>query len=194
MRRRWYGRTHIAPPHHSILPHPAPHAEPAGAGHPLWLPLAERRRQGGHEAPHRRRGCQRSDGPAPADSLFCLSPCVRYCRSRFPLARRRGASDTMDLEELLIRNKEATYMLKVTGDSMIEAGLLPGDLVLVERRADAKDGDIVIAQIDQGWTMKYFRKRGRKIWLEPANKKYKPIYPAQELKIAAVVIAAIRKY
>ena len=77
---------------------------------------------------------------------------------------------------------------------MIEAGLLPGDLVLVERRADAKDGDIVIAQIDQGWTMKYFRKRGRKIWLEPANKKYHPITPTQELTIAAIVIAAIRKY
>jgi SOS-response transcriptional repressor LexA len=85
-------------------------------------------------------------------------------------------------------------MLKVTGDSMIEAGLLPGDLVLVERRVDAKDGDIVIAQIDQGWTMKYLRRRGRKLWLEPANKKYKPLYPVQELKIAAVVIASIRKY
>lgn len=112
----------------------------------------------------------------------------------FPSPAEEELGDTMDLEEFLIRNKEATYMLKVTGDSMIEAGLLPGDLVLVERRSDAKNGDIVIAQIDQGWTMKYFRKRGRKIWLEPANKKYKPIYPAQELKIAAIVIAAIRKY
>jgi len=65
--------------------------------------------------------------------------------------------------------------------------------VLVERRSDAKDGDIVIAQIDQGWTMKYLRKRGRKCWLEPANKKYHPIHPTQELKIAAIVIAAIRK-
>ena len=112
----------------------------------------------------------------------------------FPSPAEEELGDTMDLEGFLIRNKEATYMLKVTGDSMIEAGLLPGDLVLVERRADAKDGDIVIAQIDQGWTMKYFRKRGRKIWLEPANKKYQPISPAQELKIAAIVIAAIRKY
>ena len=112
----------------------------------------------------------------------------------FPSPAEEELGDTMDLEEFLIRNKEATYMLKVTGDSMIEAGLLPGDLVLVERRSDAKDGDIVIAQIDQGWTMKYLRKRGRKFWLEPANTKYKPLYPLQELKIAAVVIAAIRKY
>ena len=112
----------------------------------------------------------------------------------FPSPAEEELGDTLDLDEFLIRNKEATYMLKVTGDSMIEAGLMPGDLVLVERRADAKDGDIVIAQIDQGWTMKYFRKRGRKIWLEPANKKYKPIYPVHELHIAAIVIAAVRKY
>lgn len=112
----------------------------------------------------------------------------------FPSPAEEELGDTMDLEEFLIRNKDATYMLKVTGDSMIDAGLLPGDLVLVERHADAKDGDIVIAQIDQGWTMKYLRKRGRKLWLEPANKKYRPIYPSQELKIAAIVIAAIRKY
>ena len=112
----------------------------------------------------------------------------------FPSPAEEELGDTLDLEEFLIRNKEATYMLKVTGDSMIEAGLLPGDLVLVERRSDAKNGDIVIAQIDQGWTLKYLRKRGRKIWLEPANKKYKPISPTQELKIAAIVIAAIRKY
>jgi len=104
----------------------------------------------------------------------------------FPSPAEEELGDTMNLDEFLIRNKETTYMLKVTGDSMIEAGLLPGDLVLVERRSDAKDGDIVIAQIDQGWTMKYLRKRGRKCWLEAANKKYHPIHPTQELKIAAI--------
>jgi repressor LexA len=112
----------------------------------------------------------------------------------FPSPAEEALGDTLDLDEFLIRNKEATYMLKVTGDSMIDAGLLPGDLVLVERRSDAKDGDIVIAQIDRGWTLKTFRKRGRKIWLEPANKKYQPIYPTHELQIAAIVTAAIRKY
>jgi len=112
----------------------------------------------------------------------------------FPSPAEEALGDTIDLDEFLIRNKEATYMLKVTGDSMIEAGLLPGDLVLVERRSDAKDGDIVIAQVDGGWTLKYFRKRGRKVYLEPANAHYQPIYPTAELKIAAVVIAAIRKY
>jgi SOS-response transcriptional repressor LexA len=50
----------------------------------------------------------------------------------------------------------------------------PGDMVLVERGLEPHDGDMVIAQIDHSWTMKYFRQRGRQAYLEAANKKYKP--------------------
>jgi repressor LexA len=112
----------------------------------------------------------------------------------FPSPAEEELGDTMALDEFLIKNKEATYMLKVTGDSMRDAGILAGDMVLVERGLEPHDGDIVIAQIDHAWTMKYLRKRGRKVWLEPANKRYKPIVPTEELKIVAVVIAVIRKY
>ena len=112
----------------------------------------------------------------------------------FPSPAEEELGDTMDLDEFLIKNKEATYILKVTGDSMNGAGILPGDMVLVERGLEPHDGDIVIAQIDHSWTMKYFRKRGRKVYLEAANKRYKPFYPKEELKIAAVVIGVIRKY
>jgi repressor LexA len=112
----------------------------------------------------------------------------------FPSPAEEELGDTMDLDEFLIKNKEATYILKVTGDSMNGAGILPGDMVLVERGLEPNDGDIVIAQIDHSWTMKYFRKRGQQAYLEAANKKYKPFYPKEELKIAAVVIGVIRKY
>jgi SOS regulatory protein LexA len=112
----------------------------------------------------------------------------------FPSPAEEELSDTIDLDEFLIKNKEATYMLKVTGDSMRDAGILPGDMVLVERGLEAHDGDIVIAHVDHAWTLKYLRKRSRKVWLEAANKRYKPIFPKEELKIAAVVIAVIRKY
>lgn len=112
----------------------------------------------------------------------------------FPSPAEEALGDTMDLDEFLIKNKEATYLLKVTGDSMNGAGILPGDVVLVERGLEPRDGDIVIAQIDHAWTMKYFRKQGRKVYLEAANKRYKPFYPKEELKIAAVVIGVIRKY
>ena len=94
--------------------------------------------------------------------------------------------DTMSLEEFLIGRPESTYMLKVQGDSMVDAGIMPGDMVLVERGVKEKDGDIVIAEVDGEWTMKHYRKRGRKVCLEAANRKYKPIFPKQELRIAAV--------
>ena len=64
----------------------------------------------------------------------------------------------------------------------------------MERRNEAKNGDIVIAEVDSEWTMKYFRKRGRQVFLEPGNKTYTPIVPRKRLRIAAVVIAVIRKY
>ena len=59
---------------------------------------------------------------------------------------------------------------------------------------NAKDGDIVIAEVDGGWTMKYFKKKGNLIYLKPANKNYSPIYPQYDLKVAAIVKGVIRKY
>ncbi len=102
--------------------------------------------------------------------------------------------ETINLEEHLIRNPQATYLLRVQGESMLEAGILPGDAVLVERRETAKTGDIVIAEVDGEWTMKVFRKRGRRVSLEPANPRYSTIVPQQRLRIAAVVLAVIRTY
>ena len=112
----------------------------------------------------------------------------------FPSAAEEELVDTMSLDEFLIGNKEASYILRVKGDSMIDAGIHEGDMVIVERSDQAKDGQIVIAEVDGEWTIKYFRKRGGTVFLEPANKKLQPIYPAAELKIAAVVKAVIRKY
>ena len=100
----------------------------------------------------------------------------------------------MNLEGYLIRKPEATYLLRVRGDSMVDADILPGDLVLVERGAEPHDGEIVIAQIDGEWTLKYFRREGNKVYLQPANGRFQPFYPKEELTIAAVVKAVIRKY
>src|SRR5262249_14515283 len=126
--------------------------------------------------------------------LFSAIPLLGTVTAGFPSPAEEELADTMTLDEFLITNKEATYILKVDGESMIEAGILPGDLLLVERGVDPRDGDIVIAQVDREWTMKYFRKRGRTVFLEAANKEYQPIYPTEELQIAAVVRAVIRKY
>ena len=112
----------------------------------------------------------------------------------FPSPAEEELVDTISLDEYLIDNRDATFMLKVSGDSMVGAGIIEGDMVLADRSVTPRPGDIVIAEVDSEWTMKYLRKTGQKMWLEAANKKYKPIYPQEELKIAAVVKAVIRKY
>ncbi|MEK7136409.1 MAG: transcriptional repressor LexA [Patescibacteria group bacterium] len=127
-------------------------------------------------------------------SSFGEIPVLGLVKAGFPSAVEEEQTDTMSLDDFLIQKKESTYILEVDGDSMIDAHIEPGDLVIAERTERAKDGQIVIAEVDGEFTMKYFRQTGNKIWLEPANKKYKPIYPENDLKITAVVKGVIRKY
>jgi repressor LexA len=121
-------------------------------------------------------------------------PMLGFVTAGFPATVEEELADTVNLDDLLIKNKPLTYMLEVDGDSMIDAHIEKGDMVLVEKATIAKDGQIVIAEVDGEFTMKYFRKEGNKVWLEPANKNYKPIYPERSLNINAVVKAVIRKY
>jgi len=112
----------------------------------------------------------------------------------FPSPAEEELVDTLSLDDFLIQNREATFLLKVSGDSMSGAGILPGDMVIVDKGQTAKNGDIVIAQVDGEWTMKYIRKRGDSLTLLAANPKYQPIRPKNELKVAGVVTAVVRKY
>ena len=121
-------------------------------------------------------------------------PMLGFVTAGFPATVEEELADTVNLDDLLIKNKPLTYMLEVDGDSMIDAHIERGDMILVEKTNQAKDGQIVIAEVDGEWTMKYFRKDGAKVWLEPANKNYKPIYPKYSLNINAVLKAVIRKY
>lgn len=117
-----------------------------------------------------------------------------FIQAGFPSPAEEELVDTLSLDEFLIQNPEATYLLKVSGDSMTGAGIHPGDLVLVERGRAVKTGDIVVAQTDNEWTMKYYDKKGNVVTLKSANPKYPPIRPREELVIGGVVIACIRKY
>jgi repressor LexA len=122
-------------------------------------------------------------------------PLLGYVEAGLPAVAEQEFLDTLDIDSYLVNNKESSYFLRVKGDSMIEAGIHEGDLVLVERGKQAKLDDIVIAEVDGEYTMKYLRqKKSGNYYLEPANKNYKPIYPTTALNIAAVVKAVIRKY
>ena len=135
-----------------------------------------------------------SSGRLIPNRLIGEIPLLGLVEAGIPTSAEEHVLDTMSIEDYLIKEKDSTYMLRVKGDSMIEAGIHEGDLVIAVRRSDAKDGDIVIAEVDGGWTMKYFRKKGEVVYLEPANQAYSPIYPEYDLHIGAVVKGVIRKY
>jgi len=84
--------------------------------------------------------------------------------------------------------------VKVIGDSMKNAGLLPGDFVIVDSaKKEPRDGEIVIAETDDGVTVKRFRKEGARIWLQPENENYPPLVPEGEMRILGGVIGSFRK-
>jgi repressor LexA len=112
----------------------------------------------------------------------------------FPTFVEASDMETITLDDWLVGDKTATFMLKVKGESMIEAGIMDGDYVIVERGREPKLGDIVLANVDSGWTLKYYQKEKGKVVLVPANKKFKNIYPKENLEIPAVVVSVVRKY
>lgn len=112
----------------------------------------------------------------------------------FPTDALEQELDTLSLDEYLIKNPAESFMLRVSGDSMIDEGIRPDDLVIVERGRDPKTGDVVLAQIDGEWTLKFFERRGGKVRLIPGNKNYPVLEPKTELKIPGVVTSVIRKY
>jgi repressor LexA len=128
-------------------------------------------------------------------NLFTSIKKLGVVEAGFPSPAEEELLDTMTLDEWLIQRREATYMLEVKGQSMINAGIRPGDTALVERGRQPKHGDIVIACVDGKWTMKFYHLlAGKKIALVPANPKFPTIYPKEELRVEAIVTAIIRKY
>jgi len=135
-----------------------------------------------------------SSGKLAPSKIFGEVAVLGLVKAGMPSAVEEELHDTVSLDDYLIEKKESTYMLEVDGDSMIDAHIAEGDRVLVERTNKVQDGEIVIAEVDGEFTMKYFRQLGSKVWLEPANTKYKPIYPTESLNITGKVKAVIRKF
>jgi len=121
-------------------------------------------------------------------------PFVGNVAAGFPSPAEEELRDNISFDDYLVNNRASSFVLSVTGDSMIGEGIKEKDLVIVERGREPKNGDIILAEVDGHWTMKYFRKKGKKITLEAANPKYPPITPQEELRIAGVITAVVRKY
>lgn len=124
---------------------------------------------------------------------FHAVPRVGHVRAGFAAPAEEEIADTISIGEYLLRRPEASYLLTVEGDSMQGAGIHHGDTVVFERTQDFKPGDIVVALTEDGYTLKYLRKKRGRYCLEAANENYPDLYP-REGEIVGVVVSALRKY
>lgn len=121
-------------------------------------------------------------------------PLLGFIAAGKPLEPYTDPNATLDIPPNWISGKRRVFALQVKGDSMIEEGILDGDYVIVEEQEEAKNGDIVVALLENGFaTLKKFYKEVTRVRLEPANSKMKPIF-VKNVQIQGRVIAIIRRY
>ncbi len=121
-------------------------------------------------------------------------PMVGEIQAGFPSPAEEELRDIISLDEFLVTRPESSFLLQVSGDSMIDEGIREGDLVIIEKGREPKNGDIVVAEVDGEWTLKYFRREGNDVVLEAANARYPVIRAKAELRVGGVLSAVIRKY
>ena len=117
-------------------------------------------------------------------------------KAGFPSASESDREYPLDLNELMVRNAMSTYFVRVDGDSMQPAGIFAKDILVVDRSLTPYDKSIVVASVNNEFTVKYFRKQNGKVWLQAANKNYADIHFSgeMELKIFGVVTGLVRKF
>jgi DNA polymerase V len=120
---------------------------------------------------------------------FFLSPVP----AGFPSPASDYIDKSIDLNEILIKNKVATFLVRALGDSMVEAGIFSGDILIVDKSITPANKNIVVAILNGEFTVKRFIKNGNKILLQPENKKYRNIEISEEddFKIWGVVTFVI---
>ena len=112
----------------------------------------------------------------------------------FPSPAEDHAIERVDLNKVLIKHPQATFLMRVRGDSMREAGIDDGDVVLGDRAIKATHGHVVVAVVDGEFTVKRLWQRGRNVKLQPANPTYPDILPrdGQTIEVWGVVTNAIK--
>ncbi|HSE29319.1 MAG TPA: translesion error-prone DNA polymerase V autoproteolytic subunit [Candidatus Saccharimonadales bacterium] len=117
-------------------------------------------------------------------------------RAGFPNPAEDARGVALDLNDLIVKNPISTFYVRVEGDSMVGAGINGGDIVVIDKSLNPKNGDIVIAAVDGEFTLKHLKTEGRtKAWLIAANPDYPPIslHEAAEASIWGVVTYVIHK-
>ncbi|NTU46299.1 LexA family transcriptional regulator [Candidatus Roizmanbacteria bacterium] len=129
---------------------------------------------------------------SPTSRFFAL-PFYGIIKAGYPIIAEENKS-YLTLDEYLIEDPQSSFLLKVSGDSLVDAGIYEGDIVIIDSKREAYTGDIVLAQIDREWTLKILRKTQGLTYLEAANPKYPLFKPRQTLEIRGVVKGVVRKF
>jgi DNA polymerase V len=133
-----------------------------------------------------------AEAPAP----FCIPLFSHPVQAGFPSPADDYVADKLDLNEHLIARKEATFMVRVMGDSMVGVGIQDGDLLIVDKSITPSHGDVVVANVDGEFTVKTLEKTRGRLRLIPANPSFEPIEfkDGQELQVWGVVTSVIHQF
>jgi repressor LexA len=130
----------------------------------------------------------------PTRQFFARPLAESSVQAGMPLSVTATQGEYFVIDELLIDTPSKSTLITVKGDSMIEAGIHEGDIAVVEKRSLANVGDIVVAIVDNEFTLKTLGKEGKEFVLIPANPAYPVIRPRGTLEIFGVLVGLIRKY
>lgn len=122
-------------------------------------------------------------------------PCAdEGIQAGFPSPAQDYINEYIDLNRELVRHPAATFYGRVSGDSMIEEGIEPGDLLVIDRSIEPTDGDLAVCCLDGEFTLKRIRLRPGAIWLVPSNESYDPILvtPDNRFEVWGVVTHTIK--
>lgn len=126
------------------------------------------------------------------DKGFFKAPILGNIQAGVPHLAEEQIEEWINLPTTLVRGRRDVFLLRVRGDSMINAGIHEGDLVIVRPMRDAKNNDIVVALLHDEATVKRFIQIKNRAYLKAENPKYKNIYPKEEWMIQGKVVGVIR--
>ncbi len=120
---------------------------------------------------------------------------LSFVHASFPSPADDYKERPLDLDELVIQHPEATFYVKVSGESMKDAGIADGDVLVVDRAIDATHNAIIVAVLNGDFTVKRLHQEDETIYLVPANPMYQPVQVTEEMnfQVWGVVTYCIRK-
>ncbi|MBE9608847.1 LexA family protein [Chitinilyticum piscinae] len=111
-----------------------------------------------------------------------------------PAAANDAMSDSLSVDDYLIPRPSSTMLVRIKGESMIDAGIFDGDIAVIEKRHAASIGDFVLAVVDNEYTLKELGRDKQGYLLLPHNRDFQPIRPTESLEIYGIMTGLIRKY